>query len=96
MNSENAGIAVLEQCSMFGIPTTFMFEGPNHFKNENLRLVAKCLKGHHHFTLVYCPWGDGAVEHLGRELLRLLRDMICELQMGEKNGLISFQLSEQS
>lgn len=33
-NAESAAIAIIKWCSMFGVPTTFMSDGPTHFKNE--------------------------------------------------------------
>lgn len=58
-----------------------MRDGPTHFKNETLRLVAKGLQVPHHFTLPYSPWSNGAVERLGKEMLRFFRSVVSELQM---------------
>lgn len=58
-----------------------MSDGPTHFRNETVRLVAKGLKVPHHFTVPYCPWSNGAVERLSRELLRVFRAVTSELQM---------------
>lgn len=35
----------------------------------------------HHVTLPYCPWSNGAVERLGKELLRVARSVLSELKM---------------
>ena len=83
-NAENAATAIVEWCSLFGVPNALMSDGPTHFRNETVRLVAKALKTPHHFTLPYCPWSNGAVERLGRELLRVLRATLSELQMENK------------
>lgn len=83
-SAENAATAIIEWCSMFGVPNTFMSDGPTHFKNETLRLVSNGLKVRHHFTLAYCPWSNGAVERLGRELISVLRSVLSELQMDQK------------
>ena len=58
-----------------------MSDGPTHFKNETVRLVTKNLKTPHHFMLPYCPWSNGDVARLGRELIRVLRATLSELQM---------------
>ena len=58
-----------------------MSDGPTHFRNETVRLIGKGLKVPHHFTLPYNPWSNGAVERLGRELLRVMRSVLSELQM---------------
>lgn len=58
-----------------------MSYGPTHFRNETIRLVSKALATPHHFTLPYCPWSNGPVKRLGRELLLVLRETLSELQM---------------
>ena len=35
----------------------------------------------HHFTLPYAPWSNGGIERLGKELLRVFRSVVSELQM---------------
>lgn len=80
-DAENAATAIIEWCSTFGVPNALMSDGPTHFKNEVVHMVTKILKVPHHFTLPYCPWSNGAVERLGRELLRVLRSTLSELQM---------------
>lgn len=54
-DAENAATAIIEWCSLFGVPSGLMSDGPTHFKNETVRLVSKGLKVHHHLTLPYCP-----------------------------------------
>ena len=58
-----------------------MSDGPTHFKNEVLRQLSKALHTRHHFTTPYCPWNNGAVERLGKELLRVSRAILSELQL---------------
>lgn len=58
-----------------------MYDGTTHFKNETVRVVFKVLKVPHHFTLASCPWSNGAVERLGRELIRVYRSVLSELQI---------------
>eukprot|EP00171_Calliarthron_tuberculosum_P003723 IDg3723t1 len=79
--AEIAAHALVDWCAAFGVPKGLMSDGPTHFKNETLRLVTKTLRTPHHFTLPYCPWSNGAVERLGRELLRVARALLSELQM---------------
>lgn len=75
--------AIIEWCAAFGAPRSFMFDGPTHFKNETMRLVSKGLTTAHQFTLPYCPWSNEAVESLGRELLRIFRSVLSELQLNQ-------------
>lgn len=58
-----------------------MSDGPTHFKNETVRLVTNGLKVPHHSPLLFSPWRNGAVERLGKQLLRPFRSITSELQM---------------
>lgn len=80
-SAENAARAIIDWSAAFGVPKGLMSDGPTHFKNETMRLVSKGLKVPHHFTLPYSPWSNGAVERLGKELLRVFRSKSSELQM---------------
>ena len=79
--AQHAATAIIDWCSSFGVPNGLMSDGPTHFRNEVVRLVCKGLKVPHHFTLPYCPWSNGAVERLGKELIRVNRAVLSELQM---------------
>ena len=80
-SAENAAHAIIDWCAAFGVPKGLMSDGPTHFKNETVRAVTRGLKVPHHFTLPYTPWSNGAVERLGKELLRVFRSIVSELQM---------------
>ena len=77
----NAADAITDWCAAFGVPNGLMSDGPAHFKNETVRLLSRGLKVPHHFTLPYTPWSNGSIERLGKELLRVFRSVISELQM---------------
>lgn len=77
----NAATAITEWCSAFGVLNCLMSDSPTHFKNETVRLVCKGLKVPHHFTLPYYPRRNGVVERLGRELFRVFRSVLSELQI---------------
>lgn len=57
-----------------------MSDGPSHFRNETIRLLKKGLRVPHHCTLPYCPWSNGAVERLGKEVHRVARTILSEFQ----------------
>lgn len=80
-SAENAARAIIDWAAAFGAPKCLMSDGPTHFKNETVRLVSKGLKVPHHFTLPYSPWSNGAVERLGKELMRTFRSITSELQL---------------
>ena len=75
--AENTAHAIIDWCVAFGVPA-LMSDGRTNFKNETIRLVSKGLKVPHHFTLPYCPWSNGAVERLGKELIRISRAVLSE------------------
>lgn len=79
-SADTAAQAIIDWTAAFGIPHGLMSDGPSHFKNETLRLLAKGLHTPHDFTLPYCPWSNGAIERLGKELLRVARAVLSELQ----------------
>lgn len=74
--ADNAAQTILGYCTTFGVPEMKMSDGPTHFKNETVRMVCENLEVPHHVTLSDSPWNNGAVERLGKELLRVLRS-IC-------------------
>lgn len=78
---ETAANALLDCSAAFGRPMGLMSDRPANFKNEPLRLLAKCLRSPHHFTLPYCRWSNGTVERLGKELLLVESAVLSELQM---------------
>lgn len=80
-NADQAAQEILDRSRAYGPPTKFMFDGPTHFKNGFLRQLRKVLKYRHHFTLPYSIWSNGAIERLGKEILRPPRAMVSELQM---------------
>lgn len=80
-NSDNTADALIEWATTFTVPKMLMSDGGSHFKNATLRKLSRGLKTPHHFTLPYSPWSNGAVERLGREVLRLFRTIMSELQL---------------
>ena len=79
--AENTALAILEWCSSFKVPRILMSHQGTHFKNETVRELTRLLKVLHHFTLPCSPWRHGAIERLGREVLRVFRATLSELQM---------------
>lgn len=72
-STETVGHALLDWCAAFGAPTQFISDGPTSFQYEKFRLLSKGFDTHHHFTMPYCPWSNGGVERLEKELLRVTR-----------------------
>lgn len=70
-DSKNAADGLLEWASTFTVPISLMTDGGSHFRKEALRRLTRDLRVPHHFTLPYTPWSNGAVERLGKEILRI-------------------------
>lgn len=58
-SADQAAHALLDWCSAFGAPLSFMSESPTHFKNETLALLAKGLRSKYHFTAHTAPGAIG-------------------------------------
>eukprot|EP00171_Calliarthron_tuberculosum_P022775 IDg22775t1 len=68
----------------FGVVEQWVSDRGTHFKNQLIRLLRESLKSEHHFTLAYCPWSNGTVEVVCRELLRATRALLSEFQLPQK------------
>lgn len=80
-NANNTADALIEWSTTFTAPVMLMSDCGTHFKNATVRKLARGLKTPHHFTLPYSPWSNGAVERLGREVLRMFRSIMSELEL---------------
>lgn len=67
--------------SAFGVVTKWVSDRGTHFKNELVKLLKNEVKAEHHFTLAYCPWSNGTVEVVCRELIRATRAILSEYQL---------------
>lgn len=94
-DAKQAVLALLDWCAAFGIPKQVISGWPTYFQNESIRLLIKELKVRHRCTLSYCPWSNGVVERLGKELLQVAREMLSESQLS-KNHLLDLLLVFQS
>lgn len=78
---ENVALAIIYWLTAFSVPNGLISNGTTHFKNETVRLVCRELKVSPHFILSYCLWSNGAVERLGKELLRVFWSRLFKLMM---------------
>lgn len=49
-----------------------------HFKNDVMRTIRQKLHIAHHFTHLYCPWSNGTIEVVCRELIRTSKAFLLE------------------
>ena len=83
-NAETAASALLRWFTTFGVVENWVSDRGSHFKNELVAQLREKLKVAHHFTLAYCPWSNGTVEVVCREVLRACRALLSELQLPHK------------
>ncbi len=62
----------------FGTAPQWVSDRGPHFKNEVVRGLREATRGFHYFTYAYCPWTNGTVEFVYRELLRVMRALVSE------------------
>ena len=84
-NSETVVESLIRWFTTFGIVTTWVSDRGSHFKNELVAQLQARLKIQHHFTLAYCPWSNGTVEVVCREVLRACRALLSEMQLPLKS-----------
>lgn len=65
----------------FGVVNHWVSDRGTHFKNELVRIIREETNSSHHFTLAYCPWSNGTVEVVCREMLRATRALLSEFQL---------------
>ena len=58
---------------MFGISLCHISDQGSHFKNKIVEELNRKLATKHHFTLPYCPWSNGTVQVVNREIRKLIR-----------------------
>ena len=68
--------------SRHGLPKWLISDGAGHFKNDVIKELTQMLGIKHHITLAYCPWANGSVEIVGRDLLWTLRAVTSEFRTG--------------
>ena len=76
-----AARAIVRWSAQRGLPLWLLSDGGSHFKNWLMRDLTHSLGIDHHVTLPYCPWANGSVEVVGKDLLWTCRSLCSELQV---------------
>jgi hypothetical protein len=79
-DAETTARALTDWFSTFGVCRNCVRDRDSHFKNEVVRILKEQNHCAHRFTLAYSLWGNGIVEVVNREILRLLRALSSEFQ----------------
>lgn len=80
-HAENVAHTIIYWSAAFAVLYFLLSDGPTHFRNQTVRLVTKALRIKHDFTLPYFAWSNDAVKRLAREVLRVARAVLSELQL---------------
>jgi hypothetical protein len=67
--------------ALFGVVLLWISIRGSHFKNEVGRRVQKELKAKDHFTTANCPWSNGIIESACKQVIRIFRAVLSELNM---------------
>ena len=76
-----AARAIVRWSAQRGLPSWIISDGGPHFKNDLIKELNEVMGIEHHITLPYCPWSNGSVEVVGKDLLWTLRALCSEASM---------------
>ncbi|OWZ03352.1 LOW QUALITY PROTEIN: hypothetical protein PHMEG_00024933 [Phytophthora megakarya] len=57
----------------------------SHFKNEVVGELCRKLRSKQQLTFAYCPWINGSIERLNRDILQVFRTMLLDYKMDAKD-----------
>ena len=75
-----AARAIMRWSAQRGLPAWIISDGGRHFDNTLLQDLSDIIGFEHHITLPYCPWANGSVEVVGKDLCWTLRAMCSEFE----------------
>ena len=73
--------ALLLCFATFGVCHHWVTDQGTHFKNQVIEDLQRVLGANHHFTTARCPWANGTVERVMREVLRCARVLFSEWKL---------------
>ncbi|GMF57946.1 unnamed protein product [Phytophthora fragariaefolia] len=76
--------ALLDWYSRFGLPPLWVSDNGTHFKNEVISELCRRLRIQQTFTPAYCPWVNGSIERVNRDILQVVRAMILSYKVSHK------------
>lgn len=85
-NAECAADALCVWLGVFGCMDWLVTDQGSYFKNLLIKSLTEETKVHHHFTTAYCPWANGSVERICREVLRSCKELLGEWKLSSQNS----------
>ncbi|OWZ20622.1 hypothetical protein PHMEG_0004934 [Phytophthora megakarya] len=79
-----AAKSILHWNMRFGPAKVLISDTATHFKNELLTELCRYTQTQQDFTVAYCPWINGSVERINRDILQVLRVMVLESRLRQE------------
>ncbi|OWZ08102.1 hypothetical protein PHMEG_00019407 [Phytophthora megakarya] len=95
-NSTATVEAILSWHSRYGVPPIWVSDNGSHFKNEVMSELRRRLKTQQQFTPAYCPWINGSIERVNRDILQVLRAMILEYKISTRDWIYLIPMVQSS
>ncbi|GMF51975.1 unnamed protein product [Phytophthora fragariaefolia] len=76
-----AASALADWTKRFGPPKMLISDQGSHFKNEVVQQMCRQLAIEQDLVLAYAPWINGTIERLNRDVLRVLRVLLMEMNL---------------
>ncbi|POM69893.1 Hypothetical protein PHPALM_13794 [Phytophthora palmivora] len=73
--------AILQWHSRFSVPSLWISDQGSHFTSEVMSMLCNKMKCDQRFSVAYCPWINGSIERLNRDVLQVFRAMILEYKL---------------
>ncbi|GMF43136.1 unnamed protein product [Phytophthora fragariaefolia] len=84
-DAATAAKAILDWNRRYGMPKLLVSNTAAHFKNQLLEELCHKTQMTQSFTLAYCPWINGSIERLNRDVLQVLRVMLLKYKVAQQN-----------
>ncbi|ETO66354.1 hypothetical protein F444_16481 [Phytophthora nicotianae P1976] len=79
--ADNTFDFLMDWFACFGVCRFWVSDQGTHFKNKVIEDMQHAMGSHHHFTTARCPWANGTVEVVNREILRCCRALLFEWRL---------------
>ena len=80
-----AARAMVEWYSQFGLARTWVSDCGTHFRGKVIRELSDLLKAKQSFVLAYCPWQNGSVERVNRDIVQVLRVLLLDYSVNRRD-----------
>jgi transposase InsO family protein len=83
-NSMFTADCIMDWISRYRTPDYFVSDQGTHFKCKLIDELARLLQVNHHFVTAYCPWANGTVERVNRDILTIMKSLLSEFKKLKK------------